>query len=365
MDVSIVIASYNTLGLLRQCLQSITQMTRRVTYEILVVDNNSTDGSPEMLVAEFPWVKLLRNDSNIGFGAAQNKGMMEARGRFCLVLNSDVLFKGDVLSALVAFIDQAPPDTGAAGPRILNRDGSFAPSARRVYPTGLTLTLSILNRHFAFSRFLPQRAIRQWLAPVFGKLHDNFARHDTVAEAGYLDGMCVLIKREVLEHVGLFDEQFFFDFEIGDWSIRAHSKGWKLLYYPGAEVIHVGHASRRLARQIVVETHRSELIYFSKHFPQQVQLIRTVGGIVVGVRYAIARVQASLLRSVPAAQSCQIYARILDLLRSFDAASVDKRGAIPAMPLQNDHSEPVASSSPLSYRIESQNETFNDGKVSS
>jgi GT2 family glycosyltransferase len=329
LDVSVVIVSYNTRDVLRRCIDSLVETTRRKTYEIIVVDNCSKDGSADMIATEYPWIRLLRSPSNVGFAAGQNRGLLGARGRFCLVLNSDVLFRDNSLDGLVTYLDESPADIGVVGPRIVNPDGSLAPSARRVTTSAPMLALSIVNRHFPYANFLPQRALRRMFGPLLSRVHDNFSPHREVQEAEYVDGMCVLIRRRVFETVGLFDEQFFFDFEIADWSIRAHRAGWRILYYPGAEVMHLGHTSRRLVRRIVLETHRSELIYFTKHFPAQLLLIRRTGILVVGLRYVLTRCVLACRRSPKVADASEMCGRILKLLRSFDPTSVSKNGAIP------------------------------------
>jgi GT2 family glycosyltransferase len=308
------------------------ETTRHVTYELIVVDNCSKDGSADVVAREFPLVRVLRNDSNVGFAAGQNRGLVYARGRYCLVLNSDVLLKDNSLDALVTFLDGSPAQVGVAGPRILNPDGSLAPSARRLSLSRVALVLSIINRHFPYAQILPQKVLRRLFGPFLKRLHDNFNAHDEIQDVGYVDGMCVLVKREVFENIGLFDEQFFFDFEISDWAIRAHKSGWRVVHYPDAEVVHLGHVSRRLVKPIVLETHRSELIYFTKHFPDRLTVIRATAILVVGLRYFLARFPPVYQQSSTHLQSRAIYGQIIRLLRCFDPMTVNRNGIIPAMP---------------------------------
>ena len=332
LDVSVVIVSYNTRDVLRRCIRSLMDTTRDVTYEVIVSDNCSKDGSADMIAAEFPWVRLLRNESNLGFAAGQNRGLAEARGRLWLVSNSDIFFQNGSLDAMVKFMDQCPAEVGVIGPRVVNSDGTLAPSARRVAASNLMLIMSIINRHFHFARLIPQGVLRRLFGQQLRRVHDNFDRHDDVREPGYVDGMCILAKRETFQTAGLFDEQFFFDYEVLDWCVRVHQARWRILYYPGAEVIHLKHESRRLVKPILVETHRSELTYYSKYFPEQVPFIRGTGILVVGLRYFLNKTVFAVWRTAAVKQQCEILERILHLLRSFDVNSVSKSGIVPVMP---------------------------------
>jgi len=284
-DLSIVIVSYNTCEVTRRCLESITRQTEGVEYEIIVVDNASADGSVAMIEKEFPLVRLIRNHENRGFAAAQNAGLRQARGRHLLILNSDVFFIENAAKLMLTYLKNGPVDLGVVGPQILNPDGTVAPSARRTYYSKPMIGLAIVNRHFSIKRFLPPETfLRNHFGFILARLHDNYDSFKTPKQVEYIDAMCMLVKRDVLEQVGLFDEQFFFDFEITDLSIRIRQRDWKIAFFPGAQVIHLSGSSRKKFSGIVVETHRSELIYYAKHDPTKVTFVKRAAMLIVSLK---------------------------------------------------------------------------------
>src|SRR5205807_877823 len=137
-------------------------------------------------------------------------------------------------------------------------DGTDAPTARRATTSKLMIALSIINRHFYFKRFLPEPWMRKYLGFLLRRWHDNYASQDLPRNVDFVDGMCVLVKREVLQQVGLFDELYFFDMEIMDLSNRIRKHGWNIEFFPGARVIHLAHATRKKNPRLLIETHRSE-----------------------------------------------------------------------------------------------------------
>ena len=324
IDVSFVVVSFNTRYLTAQCVRALIEHTTGISSEIIVVDNASHDGSADYIAEHFPEVILVRNERNVGFGAGQNIGMQRSRGRHVAAVNSDCVFTGDVFKTLVEFLD-ANQDVGAIGPRILNPDGSVAPSARRAVLSRNLVLLGIVNRHFRFKRFLPERAMRRFAGVVLGRWHDNYAPHDALIDADLVDGMCVVFRRTALERVGLFDEQFFFDLEINDLSNRIRAAGWRIVFNPAVSVTHLAHSSRKHVSRIVVETHRSELVYFSKYAPHYVPAIRRTVRVVVGTRLALARLLG--VRG----ESIEIYREILALNATFDATGVRANERIPSL----------------------------------
>jgi GT2 family glycosyltransferase len=260
-------------------------------------------------------------------------GILASRGEYILVLNSDMIFIGNTGKALTDFLAGAPGDVAVIGPLILNLDGTLAPSARRTRLSGPLHILSIINRHFPFRPYLPEAQMRRHLGRLLGRMHDNYADHEQVRETGYIDGMCALMRRAALAEVGLFDEQYFFDSEIIDLAIRLRAAGWRLMFYPGAQAVHLGHASRKKVSHIIVETHRSELIQASKHRPGDLALIRVTGWLVVGLRLALT--QATMLVPGPnrarRAEEAAVYREILALYRTFSAEQARSGERIPRL----------------------------------
>jgi hypothetical protein len=226
IDLSIAIVSYNTKGLLRDCLQSVYDNTGPVDSEVFVVDNNSQDGSADMVAEEFPQAVLIRNLNNRGFAAANNQALNQAKGRYSMLLNSDTLVRPGAFEKLTAFMDKHE-QAGYCGPKLLNGDSSLQPSARR-FPTPWTGTFAMLG--------LDQRRPNSRHA-----LNDpaHLDAHQPV-QADWLSGACLVVRKEAMEQVGLMDESYFLYFEENDWCLRMYRKGWTGWYVPDAEVVHLG-----------------------------------------------------------------------------------------------------------------------------
>jgi GT2 family glycosyltransferase len=233
-DLSIVIVNWNTRGLLQDCLASVhaglgAGLGAGLSAEVIVVDNASEDGSPEMVAAEFPRALLIRNAENRGFAAANNQGFSAARGRHVLLLNSDTVVHGDVLARSVAWLD-AHGQVGAMGCRVLNTDGTVQLTCS-MYP-------SILNQ------FLQASGLWKLGRPrFFGRfLMTDWAR-DSEREVDTISGCYMLVRARVIDEVGPLDEAFFFFGEETDWCRRMRDAGWKLMFAPVGEITHHGSAS--------------------------------------------------------------------------------------------------------------------------
>jgi len=252
-DVEIVIVGWNVRDLVRACLRSIYRSDGLVRFAVHVVDNGSGDGTVEMLQQEFPQVHVLANDRNVGFAVANNQGLRQCRGRYVLCLNSDTILRPDTLSSMVAFLD-AHRDAGAAGCRLLNADGSFQLSF--AYPHGLGGDLK--QKWIAWGT-RNSRWFRQWYA----------RRHEQVEEVGVVVGAFLMVRREVIEQIGAFDESFFMYFEDSDWCYRIRQQGWKVFYVPEVEIIHLhGQTSKQRSRQFAVQFRQSQLKFYAQHLPR-------------------------------------------------------------------------------------------------
>lgn len=269
LDLSVVIVSYNTRDLLRACLRSLGAARSASSLEIIVVDNGSTDGSRAMVRAEFPLLRLIESD-NAGFAAGSNKGIAASSGRYVLLLNPDTETLDDAPGALVRFMDAHPP-AGAAGGRLLNSDGSFQHSAFR-FPTLLMSFFDFFNINHRFFN---------------SRLNGRYptAAYDHPFEIDHPLGACLIMRRAVLEQVGLLDDGFFMYCEEIDWCLRLKRTGRQIWYVPDARVIHHGGKSTSQFRQrMFVELHRSRYRFFAKHYaPWFVQANRLI------VRLGLAR----------------------------------------------------------------------------
>jgi N-acetylglucosaminyl-diphospho-decaprenol L-rhamnosyltransferase len=287
-DVSAIVVTYNALPWIERCLASVRN------YETVVVDHGSTDGTVELVRESFPEVILVRQE-NRGLAAGWNAGMRWTSGRYFLVLNADAWVCGDAVERLAAFAD-AHPDAAVVGPRLLNPDGTLQPSARS-FPT-----LWRLATEFLFLRRLAPRtrALNAFYMADFD--------HQTEREVDWIMGACMLVRRDAVEVVGGLDEDYFLFSEEVDWCFRFAQAGWRTVFYPGAEVVHVHGAAHggRLLRELV----RGHLRYFMKfHGPAAAERARRimlagtrVRAIVYrGERAAVYRETARWLASAPAA----------------------------------------------------------------
>lgn len=260
-DVSIVIVSFNTRDLLRRCMQTVINEAGAVTYEMIVVDNASRDGSAEMVEREFPQARLLRSDINLGFAVANNRAFKVARGRYVVLLNSDAFLQPGALARAVAHM-QLDPRIGLGGARLIGSDGSWQPSARQ-FPSLVNdfLCLSGLSSRFPHSRF-------------FGRFDSTWMDAHRPAEVDWVPGAFSILSRRVLEEVGYFDESFFLYYEEVDLCRRIKAAGYSIWYWPDVVIVHLGGESSKTVKhlsfsssgaQLTLWRMRSALIYYRKH----------------------------------------------------------------------------------------------------
>jgi N-acetylglucosaminyl-diphospho-decaprenol L-rhamnosyltransferase len=252
VDLSIIIVSWNVCDLLRQCLHSVFANLQTCRLEVIVVDNVSTDGSAEMVRAEFPDAHLIVNAENRGFPAANNQGIDVAQGRYVLILNPDTEVVGDALATMVAYAD-AHPDVGVVGPRLLNEDGSVQSSCRR-FPTLATALFE--------STWLQAHAPRRLLERYYVQDQPS----DATLDVDWVMGAALMARQEAIEQVGPMDEGYFMYSEELDWCKRFKDAGWRVVYLPTAQIVHYGGKS---SDQVVISRHihfqTSKVLYFRKH----------------------------------------------------------------------------------------------------
>lgn len=255
--LSIIIVSFNTKDLLAGCLRSIRCCPPPVPYETIVVDNASADASPEMVQAEFPEVGLLRNETNVGFGAANNRGCQAAKGTMLLFLNSDTELLPNGLEPLLRRL-QEQSRTAIVGPTEESSDGTPYPT---ICPDP-TLWYLVLT-HTGLRHRLYRHA---WINPYRRIWEDALSSQRPVA-VGWVSGASLLVRRAVLDQVGPFDEGYFMYMEEADLCLRAKRAGWGVEYVPEGRVRHHGGGSSGKARQglLTLSSAVSELRYFSKH----------------------------------------------------------------------------------------------------
>jgi hypothetical protein len=253
MDVSLIIVSWNAKNFLIDCLHSLTDIPREYSQEIIVVDNNSSDGSPEVVKSKFPDVKLLINEENLGFSKANNIGVRHSTGRYLFFINSDVKVLDNCVEKMVSFMD-SHPNAGMSGPRILNHDMTLQHSCRHFPGIWNNFCLAI-----GLSRLLPN-------VPLFSEPFMKYWDHNSVKKVEVLTGCFWVVRRHALDEVGLLDENFFFYGEDVDWCRRFNQAGWDILFNPNAQSIHFGGASSAAAPfKYYIQMQKADLHYWKKH----------------------------------------------------------------------------------------------------
>ena len=253
MDVSIIIVNWNTKELLRDCLSSVYEHAGDIDYEIIVIDNASADGSADMVKNDFRKVILIENSGNRGFAAANNQGMAVAKGRFVLLLNSDTVVLNNAIANTVRFADENP-QAAVIGCRVLNPDLTLQRTCF-MFPSVLNMLLSsiYLYKLFPKSKFFGRENMTWWDAT-------------DVREVDYVRGCFMLVRRDAIEQVGIMDERFFIYSEETDWCYRFKKGGWKVVFMPKADIIHLlGASTKKIRAEMKLQVWGSLLLFFKKH----------------------------------------------------------------------------------------------------
>ena len=252
--IDIVIVNYNSTDHLLNCLMSIRDVLSGTPARIHIQDNGSVDGV-DRVEALFPEVILTKNTRNLGFAKAVNRGMAQGVAPYLLILNPDTVVSGGFFESVLAYMEENP-DTGILGPKIRNRDGSVQGSAR-AFPTPLT---ALFGRNSILSRFFPGNPITR--KNLLTADSDGVSPMDV----DWVSGASIIVRRKAVEDVGPLDERFFMYWEDADWCRRMWQKGWKVVYFPRAEVAHyVGASSDTLLTRSQLEFHKSTYRLFVKY----------------------------------------------------------------------------------------------------
>ncbi len=255
MILSIVIVNYNTEKLLRSCLESIYGGANGTPFDIWVVDNHSRDHSVAMIKSFFPRVKVIENPANVGFSRANNLVVSQSRSEYILLLNPDTLILGDAIEQTLKFM-KTHPNVGIAGCQVLNRDGTLQLACRRSLPTPEVsfYRLTGLSKLFPRSR-------------VMARYNLTYQSADETQEVDAVSGAFLMIRRQVIEQIGLLDERFFMYGEELDWCLRTKQAGWSVMYYPQARIIHYkGQSTQYNSRRAAFEFYRAMYLFHRKHF---------------------------------------------------------------------------------------------------
>jgi GT2 family glycosyltransferase len=260
LELSVTICSWNTLEDTRACLRSLEAVRDEAAFEVLLVDNNSEDGSPVMVAEEFPWVRLEAMSTNLGFTGGQNHAIALRKAPHALLLNSDTVVHPGALRTILAYL-YANPQVGVVGPKLLNPDGSLQYSCRR-FPNPLAaLFRNIpLGRLFPNNRFTREYLMQDW-------------RHDEPREVDWVSGAALLARKELLDKTGGLDPDFFMYLEDVDLCWRAWELGFKVVYVPTAEITHaIGRSTDKAPNRMIGRFHKSMLLFYRKNMLPRIAL---------------------------------------------------------------------------------------------
>ncbi len=290
VELSVGVVTYNRAPMLDQCLRSLRTACVAISYEVIVVDNSSRDGTVRMLGDRHPDVRVVANAENPGLTRAGNQAISLARGRHFLFLNDDTEIPQAALEELMRF-QRAHPEAGAVGPQLLYADGTEQ-GAHKAFPTPLAAFFgrrSLLRRWFPNNRFS-----RRYLTSAY-------ARPTGPYEVDSVSSACILIRRETIDDVGGMDEGFFVYWSDVDWCRRMKDRGWKLYVVPSARVVHLeGQMISKQRPRAIIDFHRGAYRYYCKHdVPSALSPMRGAAFVGLGVRTLVMLVANALRPSPP------------------------------------------------------------------
>lgn len=253
IDLSIIIVNWNTCELLRDCIHSINRNRDDLNLEILVIDNNSSDTSVAMMRRDFPNILLIENHENLGFAKANNQGLQISKGRCLFLLNPDTVIQPEALTRLVRFLDEHP-GAGAVAAKLLNSDMTLQYSVRHFpnYLTPFTENSTLFDAPVIY-HFSKSSHLMDW-------------DHNAIIEVDQPAGAAFMIKRSVIETLGVLDNEYHMFFEDVDLCYRITKNGWKIFYLPDAIIVHHGGQSVKQRQNVGEEFYRSLIRYFRVHF---------------------------------------------------------------------------------------------------
>ena len=247
---SITIANWNTRKDLQDCLQSLEVVREEAPFEVIVVDNASTDGSAEMVAEQFPWVRLLRMPKNLYFTGAHNRALSVRNAPHAFLLNSDTIVHPGALRTLLEY-SSCHPEVGVIGPQLLNPDGSLQFSCRRFpNPVAALFRNTFLGRIFPNNRFTREYLMTEW-------------PHDSPREVDWVSGAAMFVSCAAMEKVGLLDPNYVMFCEDVDWCYRVHKGGFKVVYLPQSVITHaIGRSTSQAAKKMLLRFHASMLRFY-------------------------------------------------------------------------------------------------------
>ncbi|WP_242967905.1 glycosyltransferase family 2 protein [Tepidibacter mesophilus] len=271
IDVSIIIVNFKTYELTKQTVNSILSKNHYINYEIILVDNNSSDESIEKLEVDFKQqienrlIKTIKNDSNLGFSKANNIGIRKSEGEYVLILNSDTVVVEDCLDRCIEYIKK-DSNIGALGSKVVLPDGNLDKPCKRGFPTPKASLCYMLK----LDKLYPNKK-------SFGEYNLTYLSEDDINEVDSLVGAFMIIPRRVIDEVGMLDEDFFMYGEDIDWCYRIKKAGYKIIYYPKSQIIHYkGSSAKKKRFKTIYEFHRAMYLFYNKHYKSKYSILTTL-----------------------------------------------------------------------------------------
>ena len=295
MDVCIIIVNWNTKKLLLDCIRSIHETVKNISFEIWLVDNASTDGSLEAVKQNYPDVNIIRNKKNLGFAAANNMALERMRGQYVLLLNTDTILTNGAVEDLFDFMEKNS-DAGMACGQLLNKDGSKQNSVAN-FPGIHSLICNESLLQILFPKKFPGKR-REYKKPV---------------EVDSCIGACLMVRKKAMDEVGLLDKRYFFFFEETDWAYRMKQAGWKIYFVPSAKIFHIQGQTVGHNADSRIMFYRSRYIYFKKWHKNSYPLIRFIifVRLLINTILSLAGVVATFGMNAGIRRKLSVYSRLI------------------------------------------------------
>ena len=301
LDLSIIIVNWNTGSLLRECIASLYSTIKAHTFEVIVVDNASTDKSAHD-TSNWPRLHVIYNGQNVGFAAANNQGFRRSTGKYLLILNPDTIALPGAIDRLVDFLE-LHPHVGAVGPRLLSSTGDLQPSCSH-YPSLFNVSMEALG----LSRLFPRKKL-------FARTTMTYWDHDFERQVEVVCGACLMLRRDALWEVGFLDERFYIYYEETDICLRLSQAGLQSYLVPSAEIIHLGGQSSLKNLDVrIIARYRSLLVFYDKHYPCWQSLVLR-GMLIFEISWHIAFLFLMGIPSLRTKRNDEILSRYLQVIR--------------------------------------------------
>ena len=286
MNLSCIIVNYHNSISLKNCLASIYRTLQKISFEVIVVDNSQNDPGIESLIEFYPQIQLIQNAVNVGFAKANNQAVKLSQGKTLLFLNPDTILTDQAIEKMVEHLE-SNPDIGALGPKVLNTDGSLQYSCRR-FPNLMT---GFFNRYSLLSRWFPNNQYTvQYLMKDFS--------HNVNQEVNWLSGCCLMIPHAVFKKVAGFDENYFLFNEDVDLCRTIHQNGFKVMYFPSAEITHhISTSNSKVPVEIILKRHRGMKHYYIKHYDKN-PLVKILVNIAIILR-CLSQLAVNMFKETP------------------------------------------------------------------